>query len=290
MRSTQNTSAGRSDSPRPLLRVLWESLAAISLTLLIGYLDYHTGIELRVFPLYFVPVGLVAWRAGRIPGFLLSLVAISVWELSNLLAGMHYRTPFIAYWNATVQWGSLVAFAILLGRLRSLMDQARALSRVDALTGLSNSRAFFELLASETARARRYQYPLTVVYIDLDNFKLVNDSRGHQAGDEVLVLTARLLRSGCRASDSVARLGGDEFALLLPETQLEDARTLLTRLQQSIRSQMKERALPVTASVGAVTFEAIPTQTEDLVKRADALMYQVKSSGKDAFRIERSTT
>jgi diguanylate cyclase (GGDEF)-like protein len=270
--------------PRRSLRV-WDALLAVGTTGLVGLLDYATGVELRVFPLYFVPVGLIAWRSGRAAGIALACLGIATWELSNRLAGMRYDSRFVEVWNVLVQWGALVAFGVLNARLGKMVLQERTLSRVDALTGVANTRGFFDALTSEVKRARRHGRPLTLAYVDLDNFKQVNDRHGHQAGDDVLVLFANLLRQGSRDADRPARLGGDEFALLLPETTAEGARTLLDRLQRGLRAEMAARGWPVTASVGAVAFTAVPESEDEIVRQADAVMYEVKQSGKNAIRV-----
>ncbi len=285
---TKELASARTPAPPPesALAVSRDLGLAVVATLMVGYADFLTGIDLRVFPLYFVPVGIIAWRGHRSMSLALTVLAIAVWEMSNRLAGMHYPSAFVFYWNLGVQWLSLLSCALLLSRMRRLVDQERAASRVDSLTGLANSRAFLDLLSVETKRSRRYGHPVTLAYVDLDNFKQVNDSKGHQEGDAVLVRFAEVLRAGCRSTDCVARLGGDEFALLLPETNADAVKPLLERLQQRVREEMARGGWPVSASIGAVCFERAPDHGEQLLRRADALMYEVKAAGKNAIRIE----
>jgi diguanylate cyclase (GGDEF)-like protein len=158
---------------------------------------------------------------------------------------------------------------------------------VDSLTGLPNPRAFAEAATAELDRQRRSGRPLTIAFLDLDRFKEVNDRHGHQAGDALLAEVARCLRSSTRATDHLGRLGGDEFAVLMPETDEVGAERVLERIQASILNAMGEQGWPVTSSIGAVVFPVAPASVDELVGKADQLMYLVKHSGKGAFRIER---
>jgi diguanylate cyclase (GGDEF)-like protein len=111
--------------------------------------------------------------------------------------------------------GMFLVVVVVLSSLRGAWEREKIHARTDSLTGVSNARAFFEVAAVELARARRYQRPFTIAYLDLDNFKQVNDRFGHEVGDDLLQIVARTLREGSRASDFVARMGGDEFVVLL---------------------------------------------------------------------------
>lgn len=160
----------------------------------------------------------------------------------------------------------------------------RDLARTDGLTGVSNSRSFFEFAAVELARARRTGSIITLAYMDLDNFKIVNDDYGHQAGDELLEAFARILSTGRRATDVVGRLGGDEFALLLPEADAHEALLLIERLRGEAASASGERGFPVTTSVGVTTFRSMPESLDEMIWMADQLMYSAKRAGKDQVR------
>jgi len=146
----------------------------------------------------------------------------------------------------------------------------------DSLTGLGNHRAFYEQFEREVARARRHNLALSLVLMDVDDFKALNDTRGHKHGDDILVAVAQALR-GSRAEDVAYRIGGDEFAMLLVETDSEGARTAGARLQQRVRNLIA----PVTVSVGVCT--AVRDHDEhDLYECADAALYAAKSNGRDA--------
>jgi diguanylate cyclase (GGDEF)-like protein len=120
----------------------------------------------------------------------------------------------------------------------------------------------------------------------LDNFKEVNDAHGHQAGDELLRLVAQLLEANVRKADTVARLGGDEFALLMPDTELTNAKAVVGRLQARLLQAMRSRRYPVTFSIGVSVFQTPPASVEETIRAADQLMYAVKRSGKNRVRYE----
>ena len=166
-------------------------------------------------------------------------------------------------------------------RLKSLLAKEHELARIDPLTTVPNRRAFYEALDKELARSLRYRRPFTIAYVDLDNFKKVNDSLGHAVGDELLVEVAAGLRSNLRVSDYVGRLGGDEFALLLPETDATAAKLVLCKLRLRLLEEMKAHCWQVTFSIGAATFLDPPNSLDAIIRMADETMYAVKAHGKD---------
>ena len=131
------------------------------------------------------------------------------------------------------------------------------------------------------ARARRTGHALSLSYLDLDGFKSINDERGHDEGDRVLKAVAEVLRDAVRVTDTAARLGGDEFAVLLPETGLEQARVVVRKLRERLLARMEAEGWPVTVSIGTVSYARAPASVDELVSRADELMYGVKKSGKN---------
>ena len=166
-------------------------------------------------------------------------------------------------------------------RLTSLLAKEHELARIDPLTTVPNRRAFYEALDKERVRSLRYRRPLTIAYVDLDNFKKVNDSLGHAVGDELLVQVAVGLRSNLRASDYVGRLGGDEFGVILPETDATAAKLVLRKLQLQLLEEMKANSWQVTFSIGAATFLDPPDSLDVIIRMADETMYAIKARGKD---------
>jgi two-component system cell cycle response regulator len=170
----------------------------------------------------------------------------------------------------------------LLDANKRLLAELEALSRTDALTGVGNRRAFDEALLREVPRAQRYRVPLSLVMVDLDHFKKVNDEYGHSGGDEVLRHFGRLVKAVIRESDSAFRYGGEEFALLLPHTDAESAcvgaRRLVERLAATPVGMGKDRVLRVTCSAGVAGLDA---GADEMVARADAALYAAKRGGRN---------
>ena len=287
----------RYDKPG-VLRTTFAMLAVAAIAV-VGLLDYVTGPWLSFSIFYVLPVLGAAWWLGRGPALLASLTAGVVWFEAE--AWGHRGEP-----NRTLLWNSmsrllmLVAMAAMVVRIREdrrrlqgmnarlseLLEGAEKLARTDPLTGLPNRRAFIERLSAELAHARRAGTPVCIAYIDIDNFKGINDARGHAEGDEFLRGMAAAIRETVRASDVAARLGGDEFAVLFTDATRGAVQPLAHRLLERCRA-LGERypGLDVGASVGMAWFDAAPDAPELLLDRADGAMYEAKSAGKHRFAL-----
>ena len=255
---------------------------ALLLILGIGTIDYYTGSEISLSILYLLPIYLISWYVGLVGGIAASLASALTWLAVELLTDKTYSFKLVPYWNAVVRLGFFGIIVFLQDTLKNEQLQAR----IDPLTRLGNRRQFFERANAELDRAKRFNHPLTVGYIDLDNFKTVNDTQGHKAGDALLKIVAKTFQSNTRSTDSVARLGGDEFAIILPDTKTEGARIFFTRLNNLLREKMKEETWPVTFSIGIATFVSPPGSVDEMVNKVDALMYAAKESGKNSIRQE----
>ncbi|HVE68611.1 MAG TPA: EAL domain-containing protein [Solirubrobacteraceae bacterium] len=167
---------------------------------------------------------------------------------------------------------------------RRFEDELKHLADHDALTGLFNRRRFEQELDRELARAMRYEEPGAVLMLDVDNFKYVNDTLGHAAGDQIISGVAKLLDRRLRDTDAVARLGGDEFALVLPRTTHGEATRLAGHLLQAIREHdilVAGRSVHVTASIGVAVFDRVRQTASEVLAAADLAMYEAKDSGRD---------
>jgi diguanylate cyclase (GGDEF)-like protein len=170
------------------------------------------------------------------------------------------------------------------------MREIRALALTDPLTGVGNRTYFFDQLKGATAWARRHKTPLTLIYCDCDGFKMVNNTLGHAAGDQLLREITGAIRANLRASDTLGRLGGDEFALILPETGPVGARVIAERILAACRKLTGRYAHPVSVSLGVTTFLTVPEDLDGMVGDADAAMYEAKRGGRDrvSARVVRS--
>jgi diguanylate cyclase (GGDEF)-like protein len=251
---------------------------------IVGIFDFLTGYELAFSLFYAIPVSLAAWLQGRRLGMFASLLSALVWLGADVVAGHSYSHPFIPVWNTLIRFSFFGIIALLLPALRNAMQRERTLARTDSLTGAVNSRHFFESAQTELDRLQRYRHPFTLAYIDIDNFKAINDQYGHSMGDNVLCAIVSYSQKRLRKIDVIARLGGDEFALLLPETNQEAAQAAVSKLQGGLLEAMRQSGWPITFSIGVLTCTVAPHTNDELVKIADELMYSVKHSNKNAIK------
>jgi diguanylate cyclase (GGDEF)-like protein len=253
---------------------------------LVGILNHMAGPEISSTIFYLIPIVLVTWFTRRSIGFIFSILSALTWLIADLTSG---ATPFnsdIPYWNGMARLGSFFILTFILSTLKNTLKQEKEYSRIDFLTGIRNRRHFIELIHMEINRARRYEHPFTVVCIDLDNFKTVNDCFGHSTGDILLRLVARTIEQNIRVTDTVARLGGDEFAILLPETGRNVAEAILQKVQKINLDIMRRHGWPVTLSIGVVTFTSPPTTVDETLRISDQLMYSAKNGGKNSIQYE----
>jgi diguanylate cyclase (GGDEF)-like protein len=249
------------------------------------WVHYNLGHNYQLYMFFLLPVIIVSWYGSGKAGILISLISVIGWLVADL--SMRRGIPFWAELvNDLVRLSVLLIVVLMANRLRNALDREHDMARQDTLTGLANRRAFYELGEIETERSRRYKRPFTALFIDLDNFKFVNDTKGHDEGDRLLKTVAEILHSRLRTTDICGRLGGDEFAVLLPETGKKSAAIFAGELHARLIEAMEKHGWPVTFSIGVATFHTTPESLDELIEKADALMYTVKQGGKNAVRQE----
>ena len=265
---------------RPLLLVLCLCLVAGT-----GFLDYLAK-DFSLLVLDIVPIFLAAWFVGLWAGIAMSFAGASSWLITDIIETPSHSHFFVHYWNAVAQFALFVVVAYFLVALKNSLLRERELARRDPLTGAFNGRAFVELAWREINMARRYKHPFTFAYMDIDNFKSVNDRFGHAAGDGLLRAVAGTIKSNLRGVDTVSRLGGDEFAILLPETGHEGAAVVISRLRNLLVEAMRKNGWPATFSIGVVSYIRPPDDVDTMIKKSDELMYEAKGAGKDMIKYE----
>jgi diguanylate cyclase (GGDEF)-like protein len=251
---------------------------------LVGFLDYRVGYHMSLSLFYLIPICLVTARTGRRNGIMMSIIGAAVlFGVEFSLRPMELDVPVLV-WNVALRWGFFVLVTLALTELQDSLKRETVLSRSDPITGIANSRSFTEQLEKEITRLHRYRHPCSLAYIDLDNFKGLNDNYGHATGDRFLSHVAKVLKESIRTTDQVARLGGDEFAILFPETVLHEARYVLERFRESIERSAEGQYGRITMSIGLATFHEAPKSAEEAIKIADDLMYTVKHGGRNGIR------
>lgn len=219
----------------------------------------------------------------------ISLVAIMrllwvVLEMKSGVLGSSGETITHAQWPLNMLFSAATLFCFV-GIFVSQMElDLREIASTDALTGAMNRRALESQAAREMARCRRYGFPLSVIVMDLDHFKLLNDTYGHNAGDAALCLVVRDLQSALRGTDLLCRSGGEEFLILLPHTDHATALHLAERLRKRISQivvPVEGKKVGVTASLGVASWNGAAESWTTMVKRADAALYLAKNAGRN---------
>lgn len=266
--------------PVGIWKIIWIAVI-LMLVAAIGALHYFSGRELNFFILFLIPTIIAAWALNFRAGILIALVSVFIGFISDFI---HQSDAAITIQviNAVTRFAvfSLVVWGVW--KIHALSHALADLALTDTLTGLNNRRAFMLRGTEEMERARRYDQPLSVMFIDLDNFKSVNDLFGHDEGDELLKLVADITRGRLRTTDYGARMGGDEFAAILPATDSNGSRELGENLRIDLNAAIQARNYPATASIGIATFLHPPATFALALVEADALMYEVKKSTKNA--------
>lgn len=248
--------------------------------ILIGIVDHLIVQEISIYVFYSLPIAYSCWFAGRKAGILLSIASALAWFIHDLLEGPN---SLLLYWNMLVRTGFFIFISLILAAWKSAFERERALAHKDFLTGLANRRTFFEMGSLEIKRALRSRRPFTLAFIDLDNFKAINDRFGHSMGDTLLYTVAQKLRGNTRATDLVARLGGDEFVLLFPETDRDACEIVLSKILDQLKEAMNQNQWEITFSIGMTTYRIPPETVDEMIENADRLMYAAKQKGKNTM-------
>lgn len=242
----------------------------------IGAVHYVTGPELTLSLFYLLPILLVTWYVGPWAGVVIAFCCAGFWLLADLTVIDAFKRPAIPIVNETFRLLVFLIIVRITGTLHRTLEKQKVLANIDPLTRICNRRAFFDLAERELKRARRFNYPLAMLYMDLDNFKRVNDDFGHHVGDELLCMVARHIQGHIREIDVLARLGGDEFCILLVDSKPVATRKVARKLQLEFSELMRRRNWPVAVSIGAATFLSFPGGVDQMIATADKLMYVAK--------------
>ncbi|MGH7131123.1 MAG: GGDEF domain-containing protein [Phycisphaerales bacterium] len=247
---------------------------------IIGWADIANGPRVSLAVFYLVPFTFATYYLGRIWGLLTATICGCLWSYDSAGLLPNAGIPIIA-WACAVKTTFFVLIMWLVAGLREAVERARAQANTDEMTGVCNRRAFLAAAESELVRARRSANPISIIYMDCDHLKTLNDQLGHTAGDQALRTVAQTLKSTTRQTDVVARIGGDEFVVLLPNSDATAAKNVVDKLRAGVAEAMAAGRWPITLSMGVVTFGLPPASADELIRQADALQYVVKHGQKN---------
>jgi diguanylate cyclase (GGDEF)-like protein len=265
--------------PKSILMIL-----GFSLVLLIGAIDYGSGYEISVSFLYLLPILLFALGGTPTSAILISIFSAVTLFWADLASGHVYSHKAIPIWNFVMALGVFLTIAFSNLKIKELMQREHEYACNDYLTNVYSTRYFYEQARIEISRSSRYKQPLSLAYIDIDNFKYINDTYGHSIGDNLLRIVAESMKTMLRSTDIISRLGGDEFAILMPETNEVHSKVAITKVQKQLLETVEKNGWPVTFSIGVVTCYGPICSQDELIKMADDLMYDVKKSGKNMIK------
>jgi diguanylate cyclase (GGDEF)-like protein len=259
----------------PTRRVL---VAGVLAMVAIFVIDLLAGVDIRLHVLYVFPLAGIALHCKRIGASLFGLALSVALQMFTFFENGIRNGPLVT--DVLVTFSASLLIIVLARATRENYLRMRILAVSDPLTGLHNRRSFHAIVELEISRQKRYGGTFSLAMVDLDNFKMLNDRQGHQAGDNALKFVAEVLREHIRETDSAARLGGDEFAILMPNTLGDDCCVMCRHMGNRISERMSTAGYAVTASIGCATFSEAPESMALAFEKADQAMYAAKAAGK----------
>lgn len=255
----------------------------------ITWIDAATGLSYDLSIFYLFPIFAVTWFWGARWGIITAIICVAAWCLADYSSLTQIIIQRMTLWSAGIRICFYFLFLVLLNMIKQQQAKLQRLAGQDALTGLANRRSFYEIASMEIHKCRRFGTIFTIVYIDVDDFKRINDTYGHNTGDAVLRIIANTMRQNTRIVDLVARMGGDEFVILLSETDAEDAKLAVRKIQKVLHQSMQDHQWPITFSMGVVTFNQPPISLDMMLEMVDHAMYSVKKASKNNVLFEQSS-
>jgi diguanylate cyclase (GGDEF)-like protein len=249
-----------------------------------GYIDHITTKQVALSAFYIFPIALFSWNSKK--RYVILVAALAALIRSDILFDKLFGTDthyVIHLWNFSISLLLYIPVGLVIIEVKKAYMREKELARVDFVTGIANWKAFSESMMRENERCKRYNTPLSIVYIDCDNFKILNDTKGHTVGDDALKTVAVTIEDNIRTLDLVARLGGDEFAIILTNAGETQAMLVVKKLNKILLKKMKNKEYAITFSIGIATFTTPQSCSEEMIKLADELMYEVKKQSKNGI-------
>ena len=232
-------------------------------------------------PFYIFAILFASWYGSKRAGIVVALVSTAALVVVKAYLSQCTAGPLELFWFSAPYAVTFLMLAVLITNFRNVYRVEATAAGTDKLTGIGNVRSFYAGLANELLRSYRYGHVFSMAYIDVDDFKHINDTLGHPVGDKLLIEVADCLKSSLRRTDIVARIGGDEFVCLMPETEQEEAKSAFMKISELLKKRMAACGWPVGFSIGLVTFQSVPEDIHEAMEVADNLMYSVKNGKKD---------
>ncbi len=264
----------------PAVAIAWVLILA---TCAVGFAAcYLSGPHLDYGSIFLLPSIVAGWYLGLTAGILAVGISAAAWVIAAVAA-----EPAPPMWavivNAISRFAVFLMIVGLLARVRKLLERLGEQSRTDALTGIGNRRALLERGQHDMEAAMRNGSPTSLLFMDVDNFKVVNDRFGHATGDQVVREVGGTLAAIVRKTDFAARLGGDEFAVLLNGSNETSARLVAEEIREAVGALFRAKSWPLSLSIGIATAAGGTASFEGLLDASDRAMYSAKESGKDVI-------
>jgi diguanylate cyclase (GGDEF)-like protein len=270
---------------RPAVKKIVFTLISFCCLFIAGLFDHKLTYRVSSMLLYLPAIAIAVLFVSRYFGIMQAVLSTIVWLSMDLkTGGSRYVYFFMPYWNALARI-SFFMTVVLSIEFYNNYKREKSIAVRDPLTGVLNRRGFYEYAGKELERSKRYKHPFSLIFLDCDDFKQINDNLGHAAGDKLLWNLAHRIDKSMRTSDIVARLGGDEFAVLLAETDHEGALQFVKRLRLDLLNVMQRNNWPVTYTFGLAPFEEPPDSIDHMLRVADEAMYSAKKKGKDRIEL-----
>ncbi|MGB7444126.1 MAG: GGDEF domain-containing protein [Coleofasciculaceae cyanobacterium] len=271
---------------QPIIVIL---VAVLLVFPLIAYLDYQLTSDISLSFLYLLPVSMITWFINIQAGLAIAFVSAIAGLITHPITQQEPVNFWERYWDTFINFVFFSTVSYLVFKLRRAKEKEKDSARTDLITGLANKKLFFELARLEIKKSHRYRHPLTVIYIDIDDFAKINRTLGYSTGDHLIKIVAITLQDNLRETDIIARVGGDEFVILLSGNGYEAANTVISRVRRKLMEAMRDNHWPATFSIGAVTFINPPNSVTHMIEQADHALYVVKNSGKNQLKHKTST-